>query len=324
MEAGDRAAGDSDKQERKQIAGPHRAGAVNKLGQRRHGQGRAHDKNAHRQADDGANFQESGEVVARGQQQPHRQHRRYKAVAHQHPGQLHAGEVKPRRPGRALRHPAAGDNGKHQQHQADDRHFADAAGAQIADIDPHKNRQRNGKGDGIGAPRAVGQGFHHDHRQYREDNDHDHKGRHQRNHADGGTHLLFYQLAERAAVAAGRDPGQHHARQQPDHPRQVAHLRGQHRPHQRAGPGNSGKMVTEQHFFVRRHIVEAVVMAHRRRHARSINLQHILRDIEAVKAVGNKVDTDCGNHYPQRINLFAAVESDIAEGKGPDHRQHRP
>ena len=34
-----------------------------------------------------------------------------------------------------------------------------------------------------------------------------------------------------------------------DHPRQVAHLRGEHRAHQRPRAGNGGKMVTEQHFL---------------------------------------------------------------------------
>ena len=118
MEARHRPTGDGDKQEREQVAGPDRAGAVNKFGQRRHGQGRAHNQNADRQPDDGADFQEGREVVTRSQQQPYRQHRRHETVAHQHPGQLHAGKVEERRPGRAFRHPTAGDNRKHQEHQA--------------------------------------------------------------------------------------------------------------------------------------------------------------------------------------------------------------
>ncbi len=117
MEARDRATGDGDKQEREHVAGPDRAGAVDKLRHRRHGQGRTHNQNADRQPNDGADFQEGGEVVARGQQQPHRQYRRHKAIAHQHPGQLHTGIVKVRCPGRAFSHPAAGNNGEHQEEQ---------------------------------------------------------------------------------------------------------------------------------------------------------------------------------------------------------------
>ena len=36
----------------------------------------------------------------------------------------------------------------------------------------------------------------------------------------------------------------------------------------------------------------------------------------AVKTVGNQIDTDCCDDYPQRIDLFTAVEGDIAQGKG--------
>ena len=66
------------------------------------------------------------------------------------------------------------------------------------------------------------------------------------------------QFAKRTAIAAGRNkqhhkvlyrPSQHHAGEDPDHPRQVAHLRGEHRAHQRPRAGNGGKMVTEQHFL---------------------------------------------------------------------------
>lgn len=108
------------------------------------------------------------------------------------------------------------------------------------------------------SPRTVGQRFHHDHRQDREDDDHDHKAGHQRQDASGWPHLLFNQFAKRAAIATGRNkqhhkvlyrPRQHHAGEDPDHPRQVAHLRGKHRAHQRPRAGNGGKMVTEQHFL---------------------------------------------------------------------------
>ena len=60
MEAGDRAAGDGDEQEREQGAFPHRAGAVDELGDRRHFQLRVEDHDADRQPDDHADFQEGG------------------------------------------------------------------------------------------------------------------------------------------------------------------------------------------------------------------------------------------------------------------------
>ena len=74
MEAGDGATGDGDEQEREQAAGAYRPGAVDELGQRRHLQVGLDDDDADRQCQDGADLEEGGEVVARRQQQPHRQH----------------------------------------------------------------------------------------------------------------------------------------------------------------------------------------------------------------------------------------------------------
>ena len=54
-------------------------------------------------------------------------------------------------------------------------------------------------------------------------------------------------------------PAKHHAGQDPQHAGQVAHLRGQHGADQRAGAGDGGEMVAEQHVAVGRHVVEAVV-----------------------------------------------------------------
>ena len=333
METRHRTAGDGDKQEREQVAGPDRAGTVDELSQRRHGQGRTHNQNADRQPDDGTDFQERREVVTRGQQQPHRQHRRHKAIPHQHPGQLYTGKVEERRPGRAFRHPAAGNNGEHQEHQANHRHFTNASRAQVANINSHKQRQRYGERDGVCPPRAVGQRFHHNHRQHREDDHHDHKGRHQGNHPGGCPHLLFHQLAQRTAVAAGGDEQhhkvlhrarQHHAREDPDHPGQVAHLGRQHRPHQWARPGNRRKMVTEQHFFVGRDVVQTVIMTYGRRHARRINAQDGFRDIAAIKTIRDQINADGGDNDPERIDLFPPVEGDIAQGKSSHNGEPCP
>ena len=316
MEARHRATGDGDKQEREQVTGPYRASAIDKFGQRRHGQRRAHNQNAYRQTDDSPDFQEGREVVTRSQQQPYGQHRRHKTVTHQHPGQLHAGKVKVRCPGRTFCHPAARDNGENQEYQTDDRHFANTPRTQIAQVDPHKQRQRNGERNGICSPRAMSQGFHHDHRQHCKDNDHDHKAGHQRNHPGGWPHLFFDQLTQRATVTARRNKqhheilhrtGENHPSEQPDHPRQVAHLRRQYRPHQRTCSGNGRKMVTEQHFLVRRHIVQPVVMAHRWRHTRRVNRQHIFGDIQPIKTVSDQIDTDRRHHNPQRVDLFPTI-----------------
>ncbi len=82
MEAGDRAAGDGDKQEREQVAGPYRAGTIDKLGQRRHRQVGRIIRMPIASPTMVPIFRKV-EIIARGQQQPDRQYRSHKSVAHQ-------------------------------------------------------------------------------------------------------------------------------------------------------------------------------------------------------------------------------------------------
>ena len=128
VEARHRAAGDGDEEEREQVARPDRAGTVDELGQRGHLQlGRDHD-DADGQADDGADLQEGRQVVARGQQQPHGQHRGDEAVDDQDPGQALAVEVEQRTQHGMRGHVLAEHDRGHQADEADDGHFADLAG----------------------------------------------------------------------------------------------------------------------------------------------------------------------------------------------------
>ena len=82
MEAGDCATGNRNKQEREHRAGEYRAGTVDEFGDCRHFHFWHGENDTHRQTDNHADFQEGREVVARRQQQPHRQHRGNKAVDH--------------------------------------------------------------------------------------------------------------------------------------------------------------------------------------------------------------------------------------------------
>ncbi len=307
METGDRAAGDGNKQEREQVARPDRPGTINKFGQRWHSQRRTHDQNPDRQTDNRTNFQEGREVITRREQQPDRQYRRDKTITHQHPGKLHASKIKVRRPGWACRHPSAGNNSENKKYQPNDRHLADAPRTQITQVDAHKNRQWNSERDSVRSPRAMGQRFHHDHRQDGQNDHHDHKAGHQRDHPCRRAHLLFNQLAKRTPITPGRDEQhhkvlhrsrQHNARQQPDHPRQIAHLRRQYRPDQRTCASNGRKMVTEQHFFIGRDIIQTIIMTYRGRHTRWVNRQHFFGDIEPIKTIRNKIDTDRRHHDP--------------------------
>ncbi|MCY1226957.1 hypothetical protein D9M72_392100 [compost metagenome] len=230
-------------------------------------------------------------------------------------------------------HVLAADDGQHQQHEADHRDLADAAGADVARVDAHEQRDRNRHRHREGAPRRIGQRLHHDQRQHRQDDDHDHEAAEQRDHARDRAHLGLDQVAQRAAVAARGDKqhhevlhraGKHHAGQDPQHARHIAHLRGQHRADQRAGAGDGGEVVAEQHRLVGRHVVQAVVMAPGRRHAFGIELHHLVGDKAAVVAVGDQVDAERGNHDPQRADGFAARQRDGAEGKRAEYGDGQP
>ena len=222
MEAGDRAAGDGDKQEREQGAFPQRAGTVNVLGHRRHFQVRVEDNDPQRQADDNADFQEGRQVVTRRQNQPHRQQRGDKRVADQGKGNSGVFKGQRRAPVRVVGNDAAEVNGRHQQDDTNHRHFAYAAWAQEAHVDPHKQGDRHRRADGKHAPRAFRQRFHHDHRQHREDDDHYQEAAEQGDGSRYRPHLLLDHFPQRGAVTARGDkqhhkvlhrPGQHHARQ---------------------------------------------------------------------------------------------------------------
>ena len=71
--------------------------------------------------------------------------------------------------------------------------------------------------------------------------------------------FLAGHLAQRTAAAAHGEEhdqvvldgtGQHHADDDPDGARQVAHLGGEDRADQRAGTGDGGKVVAEEHAAV--------------------------------------------------------------------------
>ncbi len=323
MEARDRAAGDGDEQEREQAALPHRPGAVGELGQRRHFQlGHGH-QDADRQGDDGADLQEGGQVVPWREDQPHRQHRRDKTVADQHPGDLDPGEgegLGPDRVGGDL--PAQPDRTQQQQH-ADDRDFTDAARADVAHVDAHEHRDRDGRHDRENAPRALGQGLDHDQRQHCEDDDHDQEAAEQRDGAGNAAHFLAHHVAQGAPVAPGGEEqdhevlhrtGQHHAGDQPERAGQVAHLRRQHRPDQRPRAGNGREVVAEKNVFVGRDVVQAIVVEHGRRGPARIELHHVVGDEEAVVAVGDQVDGDCRDDDPEGVDRLSAAQGHDAQG----------
>ena len=80
MEAADRAAGDRDEAEREDLAGEDRAGAVHEARERGQLELRPHEQDADAEQQHDAELHEGAEVVARREQQPHRQRAGEEAV----------------------------------------------------------------------------------------------------------------------------------------------------------------------------------------------------------------------------------------------------
>ena len=148
-----------------------------------------------------------------------------------------------------------------------------------------------------------------------------------------GPQLHLDHLAQRLAVAPHRGEehdevlhgaGDHDADENPHRPRQEAHLRRQHRSHQRSGAGDRGEVVTVEHPLVRRHVVHAVVVPLGRRLAAVVEHEHLLGDELAVEAVGDEIRRECGGHQPDGVDVLAAVERQRSERERTDDGDAAP
>jgi hypothetical protein len=118
--------------------------------------------------------------------------------------------------------------------------------------------------------------------------------------------------------------GEDDAREQPQGPGQIAHLRRQHRPHQGSGARDGREMVAEQHIFVRRHVIEAVIVPHRWCPPSRVELEHPPGDEEAVEAIGSEVDANRRHDDPERVDRLAPMKRHHPKRGSPDQRHQRP
>ncbi|KAG0164432.1 hypothetical protein DFQ30_009963, partial [Apophysomyces sp. BC1015] len=167
----------------------------------------------------------------------------------------------------------------------------------------HEHRDRDRHGNRECAPWRAGQRLHDDQREHRED----HEAAEQRDQPRHRAHLGLNQVAERAPVAARRDKqhdevlhraGEYDAGQNPQHPRQVAHLRRKHRADQRSRAGDCREMVSEQYRLIGRHIVQSIVMPPCGGHPCRVQLHDLLRDEATVVTVSNQVNAQRGDNDP--------------------------
>ena len=73
-------------------------------------------------------------------------------------------------------------------------------------------------------------------------------------------------------------------------------------------------MVAEQHIFVRRHIIQAVVLAHGCCLPLGVQAQHRLGDELRIEAVCHEVATGRGDHQPGGVDGLASIVAIIISG----------
>lgn len=76
-------------------------------------------------------------------------------------------------------------------------------------------------------------------------------------------------------------------------------------------------MVSEQYAFVRRNVVQAVVVPLGGRETVRIEPHHAVGDVEAVKTVGDTVNGYGGGNHPYRADLFASAEARVVKDAKP-------
>ena len=272
-------------------------------------------------------------VVARREHQPDRKAGRDRAVQDQRPRQLCACQREERPPRRAFGHGLPEDQRSHQQHDADDRCFADMPGADEAHVHAHDQRDRDRCRDGEQSPRTAGERLDDDQAQHREDDDHDREHADQRQRAGNRTQLHLDHLAERLAVAAYRSEqhdevlhraGDDDAGQDPQRSGQVAHLRGEDRADQRTGAGDRREMMTVEDDLVGRDVILAVVVSYRRRRPAVVEHQDFFGDELAVEPVGDEIDAQRSSHQPHRVDRFAPPQRQRGKAAGADDCNQNP
>jgi len=224
------------------------------------------------------------QIVARLQQQPHRQHRGRETVGEQHdhpdlPGGRH---VAAQQLDKIDRDECADiDAGKSQRHK-DQRSCQDAHAApidQTSEADRQPDEQQRSRGDG----RNLDKGFGHDAQKLGHDQNQREPAEEEEEHPPPVPHQRFDHRADRAPLVTDRQehrgqimhrPDEDAAQHNPERDRHPAELRRQYRPDDRPGAGDAGEVVAEQDCGLRRHVVHAVAQRMRGRLSHGIDPEH--------------------------------------------------
>ena len=155
MEARKRAAGDRNEDERNHGAAHDRTAARNEVRKGGHLEIRHHEGNADRKRGDRADLEERREIVARQEQEPHREHRREEAVDRNKEAHRRTIDVEPAEVFRMSGNPRARKDAEEKKNDADQRCALHVALAPDLHVKAHDDRDRNRRRDRIGRPERV-------------------------------------------------------------------------------------------------------------------------------------------------------------------------
>src|SRR5918995_2579450 len=323
VEPGKGSTSDSDEHEGEERSGEDRAlAAIGELRDPRHLHHGQSDRYAHGQEQYRPDLHEGREVVARGQKDPHREYRGYKAVGYEGEGDLVPAKGPRLGVGGRLGDPTTPDDRQDQERYPDGGDLEHPPGPQEPQIYTHEDGDRDGHRDGERPPRRLGEREHHDERQDGEQYDHDGEDRDESRRPSDRPDLLSGHLPQALAVAPHGEEerghvlnraGQYYADDDPDGPRQEPHLCRQDRPDERPGPRYGREVVPEEHPPIHGLEVPAVVEPFSRRGPRVIRLEHLVLDKASVEPVADGVGGYCRKQHPPGV-----------DGLAPGQRQHTP
>ena len=331
VKAGDGSAGDGDETERKKLARKNQAGTVDESRHRRHPQYGSKAKHPEGEGENRPELHKSAQVVARGQQQPHRQDARGQTVEDDGPSDRFFRKSERPSPGPAGVDELPTPYGQQQQPNTDGRDFHHPAHPPKSQIAAHEHGDGNGCAHGEYPPGTLRQRLDDHQSQNRQQDNHDGQNRRHADDARSGVQFLLHHLGERLAVAAHRTEQddeilhrspQHHPNQNPQRPGQVTELGRQHRADQRSGPRDGREMMAEHNPFVRLDVVPTVLVDLAGRGPSVVEREHARADPLRVEPIADGVGTERRQQEIHRVDRLAPTPGQGGISPGPT-RSHR-
>ena len=107
-------------------------------------------------------------------------------------------------------------------------------------------------------------------------------------------------------------------------PGKIAELRGERWPDERAGPGDRGEMVAEEHPFVSGNEIAAVFEPLCGGGACVVERENFCGDERGVKAIRDEIGAESRDDEPDGVERLAALECDCGERAGTRERDAGP